>query len=54
VNVDLAIVLVLLAAGIAMFAINRPRMDGVALIILVALPLTGVISTGETLAGFGS
>ena len=31
-----------------MFAINRPRMDAVGLIMLVALPLTGV-----TLAGFG-
>jgi di/tricarboxylate transporter len=51
-STDLAIVLGLLVAAIAMFALNRPRMDVVALIMLVALPLTGVISTGEALAGF--
>ena len=38
-SVDLAIVLLLLAAAIAMFVINRPRMDAVALIMLAALPL---------------
>src|SRR5262245_8307646 len=51
-NTELAIVLVLLAAAIAMFAINRPRMDAVALIMLTALPFTGVITMGEALAGF--
>ena len=51
-NTDLAIVLVLLAAAIAMFAINRPRMDAVALIMLTVLPFTGVITMGEALAGF--
>jgi di/tricarboxylate transporter len=51
-NTDLAIVLVLLAAAIAMFAANKPRMDAVALIMLTVLPFTGVISTGEALAGF--
>jgi di/tricarboxylate transporter len=35
-----------------MFAINRPRMDVVALIMLTALPLTGVISMKDALAGF--
>jgi di/tricarboxylate transporter len=49
---DLAIVLVLLAAAIVMFAINRPRMDAVALVMLAALPFTGVITMGEALAGF--
>jgi len=49
---ELAIVLVLLAAAIVMFAINKPRLDAVALIMLVALPLTGVLSMGEALAGF--
>jgi len=51
-NSDLAIVLVLLAAAIAMFAINKPRMDAVGLIMLTVLPLTGVITMGEALAGF--
>src|SRR5262245_60547382 len=49
---ELAIVLLLLAAAIVMFAINKPRMDAVALIMLVALPLTGIISVAEALAGF--
>jgi di/tricarboxylate transporter len=49
---DLAIVLLLLAAAIAMFALNRPRMDAVALIMLVALPFTGALTMGEALAGF--
>lgn len=49
---DLAIVLALLASAIAMFAINKPRMDAVALIMLTGLPLTGVIDVSEALAGF--
>src|SRR5215472_17619414 len=51
-NSELAVVLVLLAAAVAMFAINRPRMDAVALIMLTVLPFTGVITMGEALAGF--
>ena len=49
---DLVIVLVLLAAAILMFAINKPRLDAVALIMLTALPFTGVLTMGEALAGF--
>ncbi|MCR6654164.1 MAG: hypothetical protein NVV73_22965 [Cellvibrionaceae bacterium] len=45
---DLAIVLTLLAATVVMFALNRPRMDAVALIMMAALPLTGIISVGES------
>lgn len=48
---DLIIVLVLLAATIVMFAVNRPRMDAVALIMMTILPLTGVITVPEALAG---
>lgn len=51
-NSELAIVLGLLIAAIIMFAINKPRMDAVGLIMLTALPFTGVISMGEALAGF--
>src|SRR5262245_34081152 len=43
---------VLLAAAVAMFVANKPRMDAVALIMLTILPFTGVISMGEALAGF--
>jgi di/tricarboxylate transporter len=51
-NAELTIVLTLLGAAVAMFALNRPRMDAVALIMLTVLPFTGVISMGEALAGF--
>ena len=50
-NTDLAIVLGLLATAIIMFAANRPRMDVVAVIMMVALPMTGVISMSEALVG---
>src|SRR5262249_33493065 len=49
---DLALVLTLLAAAIVMFAINRPRMDAVALLMLTLLPFTGVLTVAEALAGF--
>ncbi len=49
---QLAIVLLLLASAVAMFAINTPRMDAVALIMMTALPFTGVVSMGEALSGF--
>ncbi len=49
---DLIFVLALLGAAIVMFALDRPRMDAVALIVLCALPLSGVISMPEALAGF--
>jgi len=49
---SLAAVLVLLAAAVVMFAINRPRMDAVALIALTLLPFTGAVKMGEALAGF--
>ena len=48
----LAVVLALLCAAILMFALNKPRMDAVALIMLTVLPFTGVITMGEALAGF--
>ncbi|AYG02296.1 SLC13 family permease [Gryllotalpicola protaetiae] len=51
-NTQLLIVLVLLAAAITMFAIGRPRMDVVAVLMIVGLPLTGVLTVPETLAGF--
>jgi di/tricarboxylate transporter len=52
VNTDLAIVVALLAATIVMFAVGRPRMDAVALIMMTILPLTGLITLTESLAGF--
>jgi di/tricarboxylate transporter len=51
-NLDLALVLLMLAAAVAMFVVNRPRIDAVALLVLVAMPLTGIITMNEALAGF--
>ena len=51
-NTQLAIVLGLLGLSIAMFAVNKPRMDAVGLIMLTVLPFTGVITMGQALAGF--
>jgi di/tricarboxylate transporter len=53
-NSDLLIVLLLLGAAILMFALNRPRVDAVALIMMVLLPFTGVISVEESIAGFAN
>jgi di/tricarboxylate transporter len=49
---ELALILALLCAAIVMFAVNRPRMDVVALIMLTALPFTGVMTASEALTGF--
>jgi di/tricarboxylate transporter len=51
-NLDLALVLLTLTAAIVMFVINRPRMDAVALLVMVAMPFTGIITMNEALAGF--
>jgi di/tricarboxylate transporter len=51
-NLDLALVLLMLVAAIVMFVINRPRMDAVALLVIVTMPFTGIITANEALAGF--
>ncbi|VXC99151.1 putative transporter [Pseudomonas sp. 8Z] len=51
-NPDLLWVLGLLAGAVTLFVIGKPRMDVVALLVLVALPLTGVLDLQQTLAGF--
>lgn len=51
-NTELALVLLLLAAAIVMFIANRPRMDAVALLMIVLMPFTGVLTINEALAGF--
>lgn len=50
---DLILVLILLLAAVAMFAVGKPRTDVVALVMLAALPFTGVLTIQEALAGFG-
>jgi di/tricarboxylate transporter len=49
---DLVIVLLLLAAAVGMFIVGRPRMDVVALIMIVVLPLSGTVTLNEALSGF--
>lgn len=51
-NGDLIKVLSLLAACVTLFIINKPRMDVVALLVIILLPLSGIISLPEVLAGF--
>lgn len=51
-STDLLLVLLLLGAAVVMFVANRPRMDAVALIMITVMPLTGVITINEALAGF--
>jgi len=51
-NTDLMLVLGLLLAAVVMFVINKPRMDVVALLMITALPFTGVLKMSEALAGF--
>ena len=51
-NTDLIIVLCLLAAAIIAFIINKPRMDFVALTVIVIFPFTGILTVNETLVGF--
>ncbi len=51
-NRELLLVLALLALCIGLFVRNRPRMDVVALLMIVALPLSGILELHEALAGF--
>ncbi len=49
---SLAIVLLLLVAAIVMFAVNKPRMDVVAILMMTLLPFTDVLTMDEALTGF--
>ncbi len=51
-NTELTIILALLLSSMVLFIRNKPRMDVVALLVIVALPLTGVLSMQEAVAGF--
>lgn len=46
------IVLAILAAAIAAFASNCLRIDAVGLGVLLALAVSGILTTGEAVAGF--
>lgn len=49
---DLIKVLVLLGICMGLFVLNKPRMDVVALLAIVCLSLTGVVTLPQALAGF--
>lgn len=49
---QLVVTLVLLVVCVFFFIINKPRMDIVALLALLALPLLGILDMKETLSGF--
>ena len=51
-NHELLWVLCLLAIVVTLFVINRPRMDVVALLVILALPLSGILTIEQALAGF--
>lgn len=51
-STELLMVLALLGAAIVMFVLDRPRMDAVGLLVIVAMPLTGVVTITETISGF--
>lgn len=51
-NSELLFVVGLLVACVAMFVVNKPRMDVVALLVIVILPVAGIVTVPEALAGF--
>ena len=51
---DTATVFILIGAAVILMASNRVRFDIVALLVVLALMLTGILSVKEALAGFGS
>jgi di/tricarboxylate transporter len=52
VNSQLLLVVALLVACIGMFVVGKPRMDVVALLVILILPFSGVLNISEALAGF--
>ena len=51
---DLVIVFALIGGAVVLMASNRVRFDIVALLVVITLILTGVLSVKEALSGFGS
>ncbi|HDR28927.1 SLC13 family permease [Rhodovulum sp.] len=49
---ELVMILGLLVVALVLFALGRPRMDAVALMLVAVLPFTGVVSVPEALSGF--
>ncbi|WP_043588050.1 SLC13 family permease [Geminisphaera colitermitum] len=51
-NSNLIIVLGLLLTCVVLFVANKPRMDVVALLVILALPLSGILTVPQAMAGF--
>jgi len=51
---DIALMLVILAATVVLFVTEKVRMDVVALLVLLALVLTGLVTPQEAFSGFAS
>jgi di/tricarboxylate transporter len=51
---DTLFVFVLIAVAAALMASNKLRFDIIALLVVIALMLSGVLTVSEALAGFGS
>ena len=49
---ELIVVLVILGGAIVLFASDRVRLDIVAIMVLLALLLSGILTVEESLAGF--
>lgn len=50
---DMLLAFALLGAAVVLFVSDRLRMDIVAVLLIIALALTGLLTPGEALAGFG-
>ena len=53
-DTQLSLVIALLGTAMILFVAGRPRMDVVALLMLLCLPATGTVSVPEVLAGFAN
>ena len=51
-NTDMLLTFAILAATILLFVFSRLRADMVAMLSLLALFLTGILTSGQALAGF--
>ncbi len=51
---DIAFVFALIGVAAVMMASNRVRFDIIALLVVLALMLSGVLTVGEALSGFGN
>ena len=51
---DMIFVFTLLGATIALFLSNKIRMDTIALLVVIVLALSGIITPSEAVSGFGN